>query len=140
MVTYIVRKAEHDFWGAVPASRDIFGHEALVAGSSRSSTTWTVTSGKAKVTNLQFAVRIDEQVSGFEIAVKDIGRVDIFKPTQSLVNERLKVGISERLSRTDLKYFHQHSGARKKGYIRTHNGMKIGFHEFFLDARRAIGE
>ena len=41
-------------------------------------------SGEAKIADLEVAVCVDEQVAGLEVAVQDVGRVDVLEPAQHL--------------------------------------------------------
>ena len=85
-VTHIVCKAEHNLRCAIPPRRDIFGHEPLLLR-------LIEPARKPKIANLEFAVRVDEQVSRLEIAVQHVGRVDVFQTAERLVNERLEVRV-----------------------------------------------
>lgn len=68
---------------------------------------------KAKVADLELAVGVDKEVSGLEVAVEDVGRVDVLTSTkagpwthlqsaQRLVDEALEVGVRQRLAGADL--------------------------------------
>lgn len=59
-------------------------------------------SGQTKVADLQLAVGIDQQVSGLEVPVQHVGRVDVLQTAQRLVDERLKVCVRQRLTGPDL--------------------------------------
>jgi len=101
-MTDIVGEAQHDFGRSVPARGDIFSHEPLVASSPGSSPTRSVTPSKTEIANFEFAICVDKKISWLQIAVQNVGRVDIFQTTKSLVNERLEMGIGQWLARTDL--------------------------------------
>lgn len=101
-VTYIVGEAQHDFWCSVPSGGNVLCHESLISGSFGGTTPGCIASSKAKVTNLELTVCIDEQVAWFQIPVKDIGRMDVFQTTEGLIEKRLEVSISQRLTRSDL--------------------------------------
>ena len=75
--THIVGETQHDFRSAVPSGGHVFRHEALVSGRLGGSTTRRVTSRKAEITDLQFAVGIHEEVSWLEIPMQHVCRVDI---------------------------------------------------------------
>ena len=93
--THVIRKAEHDLRRAVPPRRDVLGHEALLLR-------LIEPAREPKIADLEFAVRVHEQVSRLEVAVQHVGRVDVFQATQRLVDERLEVRVRERLAGTDL--------------------------------------
>ena len=97
IVTYVVGGAQHDFGSSEP-----LGYDVDVTGNSGGSSS-TSTSSRAEVTDLEFAVSIDQKIARLEISEQDVSRVDVFESTQSLVYERLKVGISQGLSRTNLR-------------------------------------
>ena len=96
--THIICKAQHDFRCPVPPGRDILSHEPLIACRFRCAATRRIPSCQTKVTNFEFAVSIDEQIARLEVAMKNICGVDIFQPTERLVEERLEMGVSEWLS------------------------------------------
>lgn len=109
----IVCETQHNLWSSVPPSGYIFGHEALVACCSRSTPAGGVASSKTEIADLEFTIGIDEKISGFEISVKDVCRMDVLQSTEGLINEGLEMGIGKRLARPD-------------------NCMEIGFHELFI--------
>ena len=94
--THIIRKAEHDLGRAVPPRRDVLGHEALLLR-------LVEPAREPEITNLEFAVRVHEQVAGLEIAVQHVGRVDVFQAAERLVDEGLEVRVRQGLTRTDLR-------------------------------------
>ena len=100
MFSYVVSKAQHDLRSSVPSGGDILRHESLV-GSSRLALLWIcarlIPASKTKVAYLQLAIGIDEQISRFQVPVQDVCAVDIFEATEGLIDERLEVGIGERL-------------------------------------------
>lgn len=71
-ITYVVGKAQHDFRSAIPARRNILGHETLVPSRLGGSTPGREATSETKVTDLELAISIDEQISRLEIAVKDV--------------------------------------------------------------------
>jgi hypothetical protein len=96
VVTHVVGKAKHDLGRTVPSGGDVLGHEALLL-------LLVETTSKTKVADLELTVGIDEKVSRFEVAVEDIGRVDVFEAAEGLVDEGLEVGIGEGLAGADLR-------------------------------------
>lgn len=94
--THIICKAEHDLRRAVPPRRDILGHEALLL-------CLVEPAGEPEIANLELAVCVHEQVARLEIAVQDVGRVNVFQAAERLVYERLEMRVREGLTRTDLK-------------------------------------
>lgn len=92
----IALEAQHNLRCTVPSGCNVLGHVACVLLRVDRETT-----GQAEVTNLELAVGIDQQVTGFEIAVQDVGRVDVLETTEDLVDEGLEVGIGQRLAGAD---------------------------------------
>lgn len=88
----VALKTQHNFRRTVPSCRDVLGHVTGILLRIDGEAT-----GQAKVANLQFAVRVDEQVTRFEIAMKHIGRVNVFQTTEDLVDERLEMRIGQGL-------------------------------------------
>ncbi|SRR5258707_5709233 len=73
--THVICKTQHDFRGAIPARCYVFGHEPTLM---RISLGWSLeASCKAKITNFELAVSIDEQISGLKISVDNVSRMDI---------------------------------------------------------------
>ena len=70
---------EHDFGCAIVSRRDVAGHLRILYP------------GKAKVTNLQIAVLIYKDIAGFEVAMNDTGRVDIFQAPLLRVSHILRI-------------------------------------------------
>lgn len=93
----VLCETEHDLRSSVPSCSDILGLEASsnIVGLVAEAT------GETEVANLQFAVGIDEQVAGLEIAVQDVGRVDILEAAEDLVDKGLEVGVGQRLATAD---------------------------------------
>lgn len=91
---------EHDLWRPVPPGRDVLGHEATgrLTSLSRQLRVRLEASGEAKVTDLELAVSVDEEVAGLEVAVQDRGAVDVAQAAQRLVDERLEVRVREGLA------------------------------------------
>lgn len=57
-----------------------------------------VSSRESKVTNLQLAVTVDEQVARLEVAMDHVSRVDVLDAAEELVEEELDVQVAERLA------------------------------------------
>lgn len=58
-LTYIVCETQHNFWSAVPSSRDVFRHEALASRCPGGSAPRSVPSRQPKVADLEPRVGID---------------------------------------------------------------------------------
>ena len=119
-MTYIVGEAQHDLGSAIPAGSNVLGHETLVrcAACIVVTTTRAVSASKAEVANLELTVRVDEEVTRLEIAMEDVGRMNVFKTAERLIDEGLEVSIGE-------------------GLLRANDRMKISFHKLFLrEAKR----
>lgn len=115
----IVGKAQHDLGCTVPPRSDIFRHESsATSGLGRGGTrvlTWrSVATRKAKVTDLQLAVCVEQDIAGFEVTVKDVGRVDVLETAKRLIHKALEMSIRERLSGTN-------------------NSVKVCLHELFVE-------
>ena len=52
-----------------------------------------VAPSEAEVTDLQFAIRIYQEVARLQIPMKDVCGVDVLETAKSLIEERLEVGI-----------------------------------------------
>lgn len=96
--TDIVGKAKHDFRGPIPPRGDVFGHEARVTCDSGGSSARGITSGQAKVTDLEFTIGVDQKVTWLQIPVQHIRGMDVLETAQGLVNEGLKVSVRQGLS------------------------------------------
>jgi len=107
--THIIRKAEHDLGRAVPPRRDVLGHEALLLR-------LVEPAREPEIANLEFAVRVHEQVAGLEIAVQHVGRVDVFQAAERLVDEGLEVRVRQGLTRTDLRELEGKKGSFVTGH------------------------
>ena len=85
----ILFEGEHDLRGAVPARRDVLGHEPrfLAAWVRRARG-----AREAKVAHLEVAVGVEEEVGGLEVAVDDVGAVHGFDGSQDLIDEELVFG------------------------------------------------
>ena len=101
----VTLETQHNLRGSVPPGSNIFGHVPGVL-------LWIhgKASSKTKVANLELAVGIDQQITGLEISVEHVCRVNVLQTAQDLVYEGLEVCIGKRLSRPD-------------------DGRQIAFHE-----------
>lgn len=92
----VALEAQHDLRSTVPSGGDVLGHvTGILLGVDGETTRQT------EITDLQFAVGIHQQVSGFQISVEDVGRVDVLETAEDLVDEGLEMGIGQRLSGAD---------------------------------------
>jgi hypothetical protein len=103
----VTLETQHDLWSTVPSGSDVLCHVSSIL-------LWIngESSRKTKITNLELAVGIDEQVTGLEITMKDVGAVNVLETTEDLIDERLKVSVSKRLTRTN-------------------DGREIAFHQLY---------
>ena len=93
----VLCETEHNLRSSVPSCSNVLGLEA----SSNVVRLVTEATGKTEIANLQLAVGIDEQVTGLEIAMQDIGRVDVLETAENLVDEGLEVGVGQGLAAAD---------------------------------------
>lgn len=100
----VALEAQHDFRRTVPSCGDIFRHVSCILLRVDGETT-----GQTEIANLQLAIRVDEKVSGLQITVQNVGRMDVFETAEDLVNEGLEMGVGEGLS-----------GANDSGQIALH--------------------
>lgn len=84
----VALEAEHNLWCSVPSRCDVFSHVPCIFFRVN-----TETSRQTKISNLQLAIGIDQQVAGLQVTVQDIGAVNVFETAQDLVDEGLEVGI-----------------------------------------------
>lgn len=92
----VALETQHNLRGTVPSCGNVFRHVACILfGVDRE------TSCQTKIANLEFAVRVDQQISGLQVTVQDIRRVDVLETAQNLVDKRLEVGVGKRLARTN---------------------------------------
>ena len=104
----VTLEAQHDLRCTVPSRCNVFRHiSSILLWVNRES------SSQSKIANLQFAVGIDQEISGLQVAMKDIRRVDIFQSAQDLVDERLEMCIGE-------------------GLAGSNDGSKIAFHKLCI--------
>jgi hypothetical protein len=107
----IALETQHNLWRTVPSRSNIFSHVSCILLGVNGEA-----SCQPEITDLQLAIRVNQQVSGLQIAMKHIGRVDVLQSAQDLVDEGLEVGIGEGLSGSD-------------------NGCEIALHELYNDVR-----
>ena len=93
--TYVVCETQHDLRRPVPPRRDILSHEPLVRGCPALvvAAAGLVTSRQTKVTDFQLTVGVDEQVTGLQVTVEDICRVNVLQTAKRLVDEGLEVRV-----------------------------------------------
>jgi hypothetical protein len=92
----VALEAQHNLWRTVPSRSHVFGHISSILLRIDGET-----SSQTKIANLELAVGVHKQVSGLEIAMEHIGRVDVFQAAQDLVDEGLEVGVGKRLAGSD---------------------------------------
>ena len=92
----VALETQHDLWCSVPAGGYIFGHVPRIL-------LWIhrKASGQTKITDLELAIGIDEQIAGLQVAMQHVRRVDVLEAAQDLVDEGLEMGVGERLARPD---------------------------------------
>jgi hypothetical protein len=92
----IALETQHDLRRPVPSRRHIFGHVSRIFFRIHAET-----SGQPEIGNLQLTIGIHQQVAGLEVAMQDVGAVDVLQAAQDLIDEGLEVGIGERLAGAD---------------------------------------
>lgn len=102
----VVCKTQHNFGSAVPPGGHVLGHEPLPL-------LLVEATRETEVTDLKLAVGIHQEISWLKVAVKNVSRVDVLEATKGLVNERLEVGVGQRLSGSN-------------------DSVQISLHEFFI--------
>jgi hypothetical protein len=104
----ITLEAQHNLRCTVPSRCNVFCHVSSIF-------LWVnrEPSSQSKITNLQFTVGIDQQISGLQISMEDVGRVDVFQSAEDLVDEGLEMCVGE-------------------GLAGSNDGSKIAFHEFCI--------
>ena len=88
----VLLKRQHDLGRTVPASSDIFGHEAGFGSR------WfrrLDRAGETEITNLEVTVGIQQQVGWLEVPMYNIGGVQGLESAQGLVDEVLGVIIRQ---------------------------------------------
>jgi hypothetical protein len=79
-MTHVVRKAQHDLGCAIPPHRNVFSQEFV-----RRCLVRVEPACLPEIANLELAVRIHKEVTGLEVAMQYISRVDVFQPAERLV-------------------------------------------------------
>lgn len=92
----IVLERQHDFGSAIPSRGNVFRHVASVLFGINGETT-----RKTEVANLELAVGIDQQITGLEITVENVRRVDVLETAENLVDEGLEVSVCKWLAGPD---------------------------------------
>jgi len=85
---------KNNFRCSVPTSHHVFRKPFL-------NLLLLVASGKAEITNLEFTALVEENVTGLEITMDDVGGVEVEAATEELVHEVLHVLVREFLSGVD---------------------------------------
>lgn len=71
----VALETQHDLWSTVPSRRNVFGHvPRVLLRVDREPTR------QAKVADFQLAIGIDQQVTGLQVSVQDIGGMDVLQP------------------------------------------------------------
>ena len=102
----VTLEAQHDLRRTIPPRRYILRHVSSILLRIHGEAT-----GQSKITDLELAVGVDEQIARLEITVQNICRVYVFQATKNLIDEGLEMGVS-------------------KGLPGANDGSKIAFHEF----------
>lgn len=105
----IALEAQHNLRGTVPSRGYVFRHISGVLLRVDRETT-----GQTEITNLELAVCVDQQVSGFQITMQDVCGVDVLQSAKDLVDKRLEVSVGKGLAGTD-------------------DGSKIALHQFCVE-------
>mmetsp|Transcript_17459 Transcript_17459/g.23554 ORF Transcript_17459/g.23554 Transcript_17459/m.23554 type:complete len:332 (+) Transcript_17459:378-1373(+) len=92
----VLSPGEDDLGGAVPACGDV-----VREGSLRRHQGLDVGARKPKVTDLQIAVAVDQEITRLQVTMKNSARVNVLEPAQDLVQEKLDVLVAEHLIRFD---------------------------------------
>jgi hypothetical protein len=71
---------EEQLGRSIPPRDHVLRHEVLLSGRAR----------QAKVADLEVAVGVQEEVAGLQVAVQDVGGVDVLEAAQQLVEEVLR--------------------------------------------------
>ena len=88
----VVRRVEDDFGRSVPSGDDVLGQRGrglLVAAS------------QTEVADFEVAVLVEQEVAGLEVAVDDVGGVDVEAAAEELVHKVLAVIVRQVLARVD---------------------------------------
>ena len=98
----VLLEGQHDFGSTIPASGNVFRHEARVVLLRR------CRAGQTKIANLEIAVGIQQEVGGLQVAMEHVGRVHRFQSAQRLVDEVLAVVIRKILCADDAVHIRLH--------------------------------
>lgn len=98
----ILLERQHDLWRTVPARSHIFRHEARVVFLRSSG------ASQAEVADFQVAVRIEKEVGGLEVAVKNVGGMHGLQRAEGLVDEVLAVVVRKVLGSNDTVHVRLH--------------------------------
>lgn len=85
-----------------------FGEPHLVPGRPD----WPIPSRQPEIANLQFAVRVDQQITRFQIPVNDVRRVDVLPPVSSIRIADMRAALFGSPS------YLAGAGTRSTGYVR----------------------
>lgn len=95
-------EGKHNLGGAIPPSRNVLRHEARVVFYTGSA------ASKTKVANLEITVGIEEEIGGFQVAMKNIGAVHGLEGAEGLVDEVLAMIVGEILGANDTVHIRFH--------------------------------
>lgn len=84
----VTLETQHDFGCSVPACSNIFSHVPRVLLRIHGET-----SSQAEIADLQLTVCVDQKITGLEITMEDVCRVNVLETAKDLVDERLEVRI-----------------------------------------------
>jgi len=92
--THVVGETQHDLWCSIPPGSDVFGHEALVGtGLGTGTSPRRVSSRETEVTDLEFAVGINQEVTRLKVAVNNVSGVNVLETAKGLINKRLEMSV-----------------------------------------------
>ena len=107
----VLAPGEDDFWCTVPSCGNIVSQ----AGRWRHQGI-DISTCQAEVTDFQIAIRVNQQISWFQITMQYSTRVHIFQPAKDLVKEKLNVLVAQNLVRLD--YLSQVSLHEIRDYVK----------------------
>ena len=89
----VALETQHDLRSSVPPSSNVFGHvPCVLLGVHRKASCQT------EIANLELAIGVYEKITRLEVAVEDVGRVDVLQTAENLVDERLEMCVGEGLA------------------------------------------
>lgn len=89
----VALEAQHDLRGTVPPRGHVLGHVAsILLGVDGEATS------QAKIADLELAIGVNEKVTGLQVTVQHVGRMDVLETAQDLVDEGLEVGVGQGLA------------------------------------------